>query len=70
MTKTQPQSKRPDFEVFVVEGEGKNAYWTQIGRAWRHDDGDGINVRLSALPFTGKLVLRTPKTATKAEVGQ
>ncbi|MCO6389918.1 hypothetical protein GTW25_02605 [Aliihoeflea aestuarii] len=48
----------PSHGVFVVDGEGEKAYWTKIGCAWSHSDGSGFNVSLSAIPLTGRLVLR------------
>lgn len=38
----------------------KAARWTKIGAAFPHKDGKGFNVELSALPLSGKLVLREP----------
>lgn len=69
---TEPkQSRRPDFEAFVVEGDGDDAYWTKIGGAWSHENGEGLTVRLTALPLSGKLVLRKPKAkAAKEGTGQ
>ncbi|WP_407052113.1 hypothetical protein [Methyloraptor flagellatus] len=50
--------KGPSHNVYIVEGEGDDAFWTKIGSAWSHDDGDGFNVQLSALPIAGRLVIR------------
>jgi hypothetical protein len=47
--------------VFVVDDEGDNAFWTKIGTAWAHEHGKGFNVTLSAMPVTGRLVIRGPK---------
>ncbi len=58
---TQKQSKRPSHAVYVVEGEGDKVHWTKIGAAWTHEDGEGYNVTLSALPLNGRLVIRKPK---------
>jgi len=33
--------------------------------AFPHQDGDGYNIVLQALPIDGKIVLRIPKTATE-----
>ena len=52
---------RPTHAVYVVEGEGENAYWTKIGSAWSHSDGDGFNIQLTALPLSGRIVVRKPK---------
>lgn len=49
----------PSHGVYAVEGEGQSAYWTKIGCAWQHGDGNGFNVSLSAVPFSRRLVLRT-----------
>ena len=51
-------NQKPTHKVFVVEGEGDDAFWTRIGSAWPHKDGKGLNVVLSALPLNGRLVLR------------
>ena len=53
-------SNMPSHKVFVVEGEGEDAFWTRVGSAWVHKDGKGFNVTLSALPVNGRLVLREP----------
>jgi hypothetical protein len=56
--------KQKDFRphgVFVVDGEGDNAFWTKIGAAWLHEDGKGFNILLTAMPVSGKLVVREPK---------
>lgn len=58
MERTQ---KKPSHAVYVVEGEGDNAFWTKIGAAWQHQDGKGLNITLSALPLNGRLVVRDPK---------
>ena len=55
-----PKSK-PDYAVYVVEGEGDKARWTKIGAGWSHSDGEGINLTLSAVPLTGRLTVRKPK---------
>ena len=49
---------KPDFNVYTVTGEGRNAFWTKVGAAFSHRDGKkGFNIVLSALPLDGKLVL-------------
>ena len=51
----------PSHGVFVVEGDGDRAYWTNIGCAWAHGDGQGFNVQLSAIPVGGRLIIRARK---------
>lgn len=37
---------------------GEKSYWSKVGIAWAHKDGQGYNVEMDALPVDGKLVLR------------
>lgn len=71
MAKTKeaaPASKnQPSHGVFAVENEGPNAYWTRIGSAWPHQDGQGLNVSLTAIPISGRLVVRA---RTEQEAGE
>lgn len=65
----QPEKKQPTHEVFVVSGEGKEAFWTKVGAAWENRDGLGYNIQLSALPLDGRLTMRfnKPKEDDKAD---
>ena len=45
----------------VIKREGKDDYWLNLGVAFRHEDGEGFNLLLQAMPIDGKLVLRTYK---------
>jgi hypothetical protein len=60
------RKNRPTHSVFVVEGEGDNAFWTKIGAAWAHEDGDGFSITVTAMPLNGRLVVRTAKQAEEA----
>jgi hypothetical protein len=55
---TKTAKLRPTHLAFVVDRDGRNSTWTEIGAAWPHEDGKGFHVSLKALPLTGKLVLR------------
>ncbi|WP_421927157.1 hypothetical protein [Neoaquamicrobium sediminum] len=55
---TESSRTSPTHGVFVVEGDGDTAYWTRIGAAWAHRDGEGFNLQLAAIPMTGRLVVR------------
>lgn len=45
----------------VTEGRDRK-FWTRIGAAWDHEDGEGLNLKLDLLPVSGgKIVLRAPK---------
>ena len=69
MKKTQ-RSSRPTHSVFVVEGEGESAFWTKIGSAWQHEDGEGLNLQLLAVPLGGRLVIRKPKPQAQGGAGE
>ncbi len=54
-------SKVPSHVVYHVrEIEGRDkSFWTRIGSAWAHADGQGFNVQLEGLvPLDGRLTLR------------
>jgi hypothetical protein len=42
-----------------VKREGKDDFWLNLGVAFAHEDGEGFNILLQALPTDAKLVLRT-----------
>lgn len=54
------KNTQPTHKVYTVEDrEGeKEPFWTRIGSAFPHKDGNGFNIVLSALPLNGRLVLR------------
>jgi len=58
MTKRNTKT-RPTHHVFVVEGEGDKAFWTKIGAAWPHNDGEGLNITFNAIPLDGRIIIRT-----------
>lgn len=60
-TATETKRNLPTHGVYVVEGEGENAYWTKVGAAWAHADNAGFNISLTAVPLAGRLVLRARK---------
>jgi hypothetical protein len=55
--------QQPSYTAFTIhKREGKDDFWLAIGAAFMHEDGDGYNIVLQALPIDGKVVLRLPKT--------
>jgi hypothetical protein len=55
-------AQQPSFRAYtVIKREGQDDFWLPIGAAFMHQDGDGYNVVLQALPLDGKIVLRQPK---------
>jgi hypothetical protein len=55
-----PAARR--FDVFVVEDYTKDgaekANWIRLGVAFENKDGKGFNLQLTAIPVSGKLVMR------------
>lgn len=51
--------KTPTHRAFsVIRREGQDDFWLNLGLAFPHKDGKGLNVMLQAFPLDGKLVLR------------
>ena len=66
-----PANQKPSFTAYTVhKREGQDDFWIAIGAAFMHQDGDGYNVVLQALPVDGKIVLRPPKQAQPDELPQ
>lgn len=51
--------EKPSHKVYVVEGEGDEAFWHRAGSAWPHKDGKGLNLQIPAgMALSGRVVLR------------
>ncbi|WP_018264003.1 hypothetical protein [Methylobacterium sp. WSM2598] len=59
--KQQERDTAPALFAFQVTERGEKKFWTRIGAAWEHEDGDGLTLQLDSIPLTGRIVLRTPK---------
>ena len=56
------KTNSPTHTAYVVRKVGEKSYWDRIGSAWENADGNGISIRLTAIPLNGEIVLRKPKT--------
>jgi hypothetical protein len=66
MTDTQTTSKTPShIACHVKDGNTGKGYWTRIGAAWAHADGNGFNIQTDLLPPDGRITIRT--TSEKPE---
>jgi hypothetical protein len=59
----------------VIKREGQDDFWLPIGAAFAHQNGDGFNVILQALPIPNgdgqcKIVLRPPKSDDEQQPSQ
>jgi hypothetical protein len=58
------EKKAPTHRAYFVQqprNEGDKAEWIELGAAWPHSDGKGLDVVLKVLPvggFAGRLTLR------------
>lgn len=53
---------KPAYRAYtVIKRDGKEDFWLNLGVCFPHEDGDGYNLLLQALPLDGKIVLRTYK---------
>ncbi len=53
---------RPTYRAYtVIKREEKDDYWLNLGVCYSHEDGEGFNFLLQALPVDAKLVLRPCK---------
>lgn len=57
-TQTQTSGTKPTHRAYSISGEGKSAYWREIGAAWPHRDGKGFTVPCDAIPTNGRIVIR------------
>lgn len=61
-TNTNAPSKAPSHAVYHVrdigDGATRKAFWTRVGSAWAHADGNGFNVQVECVPLDGRLSLR------------
>lgn len=57
------EGKAPDLIAWHVENkEGGKGFWTRIGAAWMHEDGNGMTLNLDLMPTKhGLITLRAPK---------
>ena len=59
---------KPAYRAYtVIQRKDKDDFWLNLGVAFPHDDGDGFNLLLQALPIDGKIVLRSYKEEEEDE---
>ena len=64
-------SKSPTHLAYQVrEAKDGKGFWTKIGAAWAHGDGEGFTLRLDLIPINGaEIVIRTPRAEDGQEGG-
>ena len=56
--KLNPKANAPSHIAYQVKEGEQKSYWTRIGAAFTHKDGNGFNIVLESLPLDGKISLR------------
>lgn len=55
------ENRTPAYIAWHVAGNEEKAFWTRIGAAWSHQDGEGLTLQLDLVPVSGgRIVLRHP----------
>ena len=53
----ETNGKHPNFRAFRVDGQGKNANWTDVGAMWTFQKGVGYTLILKGLERDLRIVL-------------
>lgn len=54
-----PAIRRPDYIAYSVqESRDGKGHWNRVGAAWRHRDGEGVELQLDSVPVNGRITLR------------
>ena len=57
--KSDAPSKGPTHIAYQVrDRDGQKGFWTRIGSAWPHADGNGFNIQIEVVPLDGRITLR------------
>ncbi|RVH60078.1 hypothetical protein CN213_06115 [Sinorhizobium meliloti] len=69
-TRKSREHQAPTYIAWHVDEKGKKSFWTRIGAAWRHEDGEGLTLQLDLVPVNGgRITLRVPKAADNEGAG-
>lgn len=73
-TKNRKQKREPvppKFLAYHVAERGEKKFWTRIGAAWDHKDGEGFTVQLDLVPVgDGRIVLRPARDETEDDAAE
>ena len=51
--------RKPDFIAYnVSDSRDGKGYFNKVGAAWRHKDGQGMDIQLDSIPVSGRVTLR------------
>lgn len=49
-TRKKSEARQPDYVVRAKTGPGSKE-WSTVGSAWKRDNGEGVSVKLNAIPI-------------------
>lgn len=56
------KTNKPSYIAYAVkDGANDHSFFTRIGAAFVHADGEGQTILIDVLPLNGKIVLRVPR---------
>jgi hypothetical protein len=55
---TRSTSNKPTHIAWHVTDRNDKSFWTRIGVAWQHKDGNGFNIEFQLTPLDGRVTLR------------
>ncbi len=66
MSNEQTTKAQPAYRIYSVsKGSDQKSAWQEIGAAWPHKDGKGLNLAFTARPLEGaQIALRVPMAKT------
>jgi len=63
--------RQPTHVIWAVQKNGDKGFWTSVGAAWAHEDGDGMSLKLNLLPIAGQdIVVRKAKPKAADQVDE
>lgn len=65
----QRQPNPPTYIAWHVAERDEKGYWTRVGAAWDHKDGEGLTLQLDMVPMNGRIVLRVPQEPAEEQRG-
>ena len=59
--KQQREPVAPKLIAYHVAERGEDSFWTRIGAAWDHKDGEGFTLQLDLVPNDGGRIVLRPR---------
>lgn len=70
MDKSKPDRAPSHMAYSVRETHDGSSFYSRVGSAFPHKDGQGYSIVLDAVPVDGRIMLRTPKERIEEMKGE